>query len=353
MATQYIERFNTVGEIPDNVGSGNHGAAGCGYVGNYLYVGGTRLATESVFGNHWYIAQDAYGGSDTNDGKSFTNPFATWAKVFDNISRGDVIHMYGWIASAAAGETTPQGTPDVTVIGHGGKARPGRDTDNEELGPKGGAAEWVANSSATAPNLTVTQQGWRFINIAFDGHASYPIIRLKRNTDGETLITGYNAGHAQFINCSFWGPSTYGIQDSTGNPYIDILGCEFQNFSTTGNIAIGVDAASAGPGFPHSWRVIGNRFFSNLTDINMNPVGGMGWEITHNHFKLISNTSGSTVTNTVAINMTGGRDNWIALNHMHGASNHNGVNARFVPGTNDMFAENYWSDTAEYAEPAS
>ena len=349
MATQYIERFSSVSQVPSNLGSSNHGAAGIGVVGDYVYVNGARLG-EVVYGDHFYLSQ--YSGSDGNDGKSFNNPYATWTKALANVTRGSVLHVYGWLEAAAGGEVTLTSTPDVTVIGHGTRTRPGRDTNNEELGPKGGSAEMTSNASATAPTLTVRSQGWRFINMTFDGHASYPIIRLERNADGETAVTGYNAGHAEFINCTFVGPSTYGIQDSGGNVNIGIYGCNFYGFSTTGNIAIG-GIVGAGIGFREMWEIVGNRFHSNLTDINLSLSGA---NITHNHFKLISNTTGATVTNTVAINTSpdaAGRNNWIALNHMHAAQNHNGVNARFVPGTNDMFAENYWSDIAEYGEPAS
>ena len=301
---------------------------------------------DQQFGDHWYVAQSDYGGSDSNSGTTAASPWATMDKVFDNIGRGDFIHVYGEISEG--GLVTPQGVTDVTVIGEG--TRPRHGNEGVPLGPKSGAAEWSSGGVADEV-LEVTQQGWRFIDLTFDGHASFPIVKLTRNANGETLATGFNAGHAEFIRCVFVGPSTYGIQDSGGNPNIGIFGCNFYNFSTSGNIAIGA-IAGAGVGFLVQWQIVGNRFQSNLTDINL--PGLMGAEITHNHFKLISNITGSSVTNTVAYaTSAGGRDNWIALNHMHAAQNHNGVNARFVPGTNDMFAENYWSDIAEYGEPAS
>lgn len=317
-------------------------------VGDIQLTSGAALYRGITKGKHWYIAQSDYGGADTNPGTSFVGPFATWAKVMSVVSRGDVIHLYGKVASAAAGEVTPVSTPDVTVVGHGGRPRHGN--TGIPLGPKGGAAEWVNHASATGPNLTVRSQGWTFINILFNGHASYSQVKLERNNDAETLATGRNGGHAEFRNCVFVGPSTYGIEDVGGNPNVGIFDCNFYGFSTSGNRAIG--QSSAAVGFCVQWEIKENRFQSNDQDIaNINLMGS---EIVGNHFKLISNITGASVTNTKAIEIVGGgRDNWIALNHMHAASNHNGVNARFVPGTNDMFAENYWSDVAEYAEPAS
>lgn len=348
MATQYIEKFTNVSSIPSSTNS----ATGIGVVGDNLYVGGARVAQEGVFGDHWYIAQSDYSGADTNDGKSFDKPFATWTKVFDKIGRGDVIHLYGNVASKAAGETTPQGATDVTVIGHGTRPRNGH--TSIPLGPKGGAAEWAANSSATGPNLDVTQQGWKFHNIFFNGHADYPIVKFTNDTTGTLTVTSKNPSHPEFVGCTFAGPSTYGIQASGGVANMGIYGCTFYGFETAGNVAIGT-IVGAGAGQNIMWQIYNNRFMSNVNDIKANLFNA---EIVGNHFHLISDIITAGFTNTVAIDATGGvvgqgLRNWVALNHMYGAQNHNGVNARFVPGSGDMFAENYWSDIAEYGEPAS
>jgi hypothetical protein len=319
-------------------------------VGDIDLTHGAALYRGLSKGKHWYIAQSDYGGNDLNSGRSFESPFATWTKVMDSLSRGDVIHLYGEVKSKAAGEVTPAGVTDVAVIGHGGR-RPRHGTTSIPTGPKGGSAEWSHHASATGPALTVTQQGWSFENILFAGNSAYPIIKLERD-DSAGTAADKSAGHAQFVNCVFVGPCTYGIQESGGNPNVGIYGCNFYGFTTAGNRAIGA-ITGTGDGYAVQWQIYGNRFQSNERDIDFPAVGLMGAEIVGNHFKLISGIVSADFTNTIAYNNVAGEDCWIAHNHMHAASNHAGVNARFVPGNNDMFAENYWSDVAEYGEPTS
>jgi hypothetical protein len=321
--------------------SGLHGEHGL-YVGPYNspvklfdaygnYVGGE-------YGSRWFV--DGNRGDDDNNGRSADKPFLTMNAAFSSIQSGDTIYVRGNIREQL---TTPAGVFDVKVIGPSPVTRhPDAHTSNGGYS----SARWNAPASPTAstPLVKVQQQGWIFKDILFTGDENDGVGCIQLFRDGGAGDAERDGSHAQIIGCRFAG-GLYGIQDSGGCARVFIYGDnEFQQFSESDNDAI-VSVVGAGIGTLWGWKIKGNTFQANHTDIDAALTGA---QIVGNHFVLTS----LGVTNTVAIDTTGGSRNLIAQNYMYSASNAAGINARFVVGSNDIYSDNYYSDIAEYAEPA-
>ena len=130
-----------------------------------------------------------------------------------------------------------------------------------------------------------------------------------------------------------------------------VLDNEFLLFSETGDRAI-TNIIGAGQGTMWGWQIDGNDFLANLTDIDISAAGP---RITNNHFhhKGLSNVAGTLVTNTIAVDLTGGSEELVAGNYMYCASDEASVvNARFVASSTGIWGPNYYSDKEEFGEPA-
>lgn len=306
------------------------------------------VGIETQYGTDWYVdgggatAATSQYGADVNEGKSWVKAFLTMAECFTHIASGDRVHFRGNVREQI---DTPAGVFDVTVIGHGNRPRHADAHGAHTTYGGYSSATWKAPATPTAgtPLVRVRQQGWRFINVLFVGSSSDTTSCVRLFRDAGSGDAEDDASHAEFVGCRFAG-GLYGIEDHGGCANVGIYACTFQQFSNSGDIAI-KSTVGAGVGTLWGWEIEGNRFLANETDISAGLSNAI---IVDNHFMLTA----LSVTNTVAISLTG-TNNWIARNHMHGASDHNGVNARFVLGSGDMYAGNYWSDKEEYAEPAS
>lgn len=283
---------------------------------------------------------DANSGLATNSGRSWDQALLTMTSAFDKLVSGDRIYFRGRIREQL---TTPVQIFDVGIFGVSHNTRhPDSTPANGELIP----ARWDAPASPTAstPLLDILQQGWRVSNVLFTGSSSDTVDCIRLFRDGGSSDDERDASHAVIDNCRFQG-GRYGIVDSGGCARVRILDNEFLLFSTSGNRAI-TNVTGAGIGTMWGWIIEGNEFHGNLTDID---IAAAGPRILGNHFRL--NSLG--VTNTVAIDITGGSEELVAKNFMYCASDEASVvNARFVASSTPSWGPNYYTDVEEYGEPA-
>lgn len=342
MATRFIDKVNQASDI-----RGVPDAGGVGFVNGVLHVAAPGAAAGSVFPisvERLYAAPifvDGNNGSDTaNDGRSWNKPYLTMSKAFSVLESGGVIYLKGRIREQL---TTPAGVFDVRVIGIAPNTRhPDAHTVNGGFS----SCRWDAPASPTAatPLVKVQQQGWQFQNILFTGSSGDTVDCVQLFRDGGSGDDERDASHASFLGCRFQG-GRYGIVDSGGCARVSIKGCEFLLFSNSGDRAI-TNVTGAGIGTLWGWVIDGNDFLANLTDID---ISGAGPKITNNHFHL----NGLGVTNTIAIDLTGGSEELVAKNYMYCASDEGSVvNARFVASSTPSWGPNYYTDIEEYGEPA-
>lgn len=300
-----------------------------------VYNGSSWVGSETR-GRNWYV--DTVNGSDSNDGGGWGGAFVTMSKAFTSLDNGDTVYFVGNVREQL---TTPAQKFDVTIVGVGNRPR------HADATPAGGdeaASTWKAPASptATTPLLKIQQQGWRLVNILFVGHTDSACVQLFR--DGGASNDERDASHAEILGCRFAGQK-YGVQDSGGCANVKISGCTFQQFDASGDIAL-YSITGAGIGTKWGWEITGNRFLANHTDIDMDLSNA---QIVGNYFHMVA----LGITNTVAIDETGGAENLVAENYMFCASDEASVvNARFVKAASSHWGPNYYSDIAEYGEPA-
>lgn len=300
-----------------------------------VYSGSAWVGGETK-GRNWYV--DTANGDDTNDGGGWGAAFATMDAAFDALDSGDTVLFTGNVREQL---TAPAQKFDVTIVGVGNRPR------HADATPAGGdyaASTWKAPASpaATTPLLKLQQQGWRLINILFVGHTDAACVQLFR--DGGEGNAERDASHTEILGCRFAGQK-YGVQDSGGCANVKISGCTFQQFDASGDIAL-YSVTGAGIGTKWGWEITNNRFLANHTDFDMDLSNA---QIVGNYFHHVA----LGVTNTVAIDETGGAENLVARNFMFCASDEAAVvNARFVKAASSIWGPNYYSDKEEYAEPA-
>ena len=213
-------------------------------------------------------------GNDNNNGRSWISPIVTMGEALKRATRGSVIYFYGKLREQDL--VTPSGLTDVSIVGCGTKVRGGH-TGNAP-GPKGGSANWARiDRDEAVPLLNVTQQGWRFANLQLQGPFAGPSILLSRNLAGESDDpNGHSAGYAEFDNCVFVGPNTYGICQVGGVNHVKIKDCWFYNFynrldavseASQNNVAIG--GSDTGVGYPIMWEIVGNTFVASPKAIHL------------------------------------------------------------------------------------
>jgi hypothetical protein len=211
--------------------------------------------------NEVYV--NPHAGDDIGFGRSMEYPLATMKRALQIVPPGGKIYFYGKVREE--GLVTPQGKTDVTVIGLGTRARGGN--IGNALGPKRGAANWSRlQPDDDKPLLLVTQQGWRFVNIQFQGPVRGPAIHLIRNEAGEDSPEGFAGDHASFYDCAFVGPNQCGILHEGGINNVLVDGCTFYGFTSAGQVAIKGVAPTVG--YPLFWMIQNNRFMANWMHID-------------------------------------------------------------------------------------
>lgn len=215
-------------------------------------------------GTVWYV--DAVDGRDGNDGLSWERPLLTMNEAFqtDRVVSGDTIVFRGKIKEQLS---TPAQVFDVTVVS--AATRP-RHADVTPVDPDGRThgATWTTPDSATAttPLLVVRNQGWRFINVLFDGPADDACVELF--SDAGAGNDERDGSHASFYGCKFANGQD-GIRDVGGTTNVLVSNCQF-NALTNAIITI-----STGVRVPQYWTIEGNKFINNTNHIRISSNYGV------------------------------------------------------------------------------
>lgn len=334
MATRYVDKvgnLNLLQNKPD--------AAGLAVYQDQLFLrsanGNVAVSPPAFYGTSYFV--DAVNGSDSNSGLSWGDAFVTISKAFTTIATGDRIFLAGRFREQL---TAPAQVFDVGIYGVSHNTRhPDSTPANGNLVP----ARWDVPATATAstPLLIIQQQGWHVENILFTGSSTDTVdcIQLLRNSDSGN--SERDASHTTITKCRFQG-GRYGIVDSGGCARIRIIDNEFLLFSSSGDRAI-TYVIGAGVGTRWGWKIIGNDFTGNLSDIVLASAGA----------KIYSNTFNAValdVTNTVAIDTTGGSYNSFRFNDMCFTASGAGQSARLTFVSTDLVGPNYWDTAAnEYS----
>lgn len=278
--------------------------------GSTVPNGGSGLRANKHFWVHGNI------GGDGNSGTSPAAPFRTIAAAFAQVGSGDVIHFNG---NTTEQLTTPAGVFDVTIIGEGNQPR---HSDAHTTSNGYSSATWKAGASASTPNLIIQQQGWRLINVLFDGPASAAAVQLLRDAGaGDAERDG---SHAHIVGCKFVAAQNH-IEFKGG-----LSQCVIENnlfFGSTDDSL--VETVGAGVGTNNYHRVLNNEFHNNATHIDVDM----------NYASIRGNTFGKW--STKGILMGGGSNNMVWGNYLSGD-----YDAGYVAGTADEWAGNYSMDVA-------
>lgn len=268
-------------------------------------------------------------GNDSNPG-TYAQPLATMSGASRYIVPGLTIYLEGVLFE----QVTLPIVNNVTVVGVSVVPRQATTSG----APNGGGATWLSptspsNSTALA---TVQGQGWTFENIYFNNAAtSAGCVKLSVVGDPPTQA---DASHCAFLNCRFTG-ANLGIDDAGGAAFTYINGCEFFNFSGSGDVAI--KSTSTAVRLPLRWVIVNSAFWGNQNNI-VSPASN--WTVKYNTFNAAT---------TAQINFTGGAaPNFVQQNAFAIAA------ADFDPAggvtgvTGDVWS-NYLTDAVETGLPAN
>ena len=232
-----------------------------------LFGGGSgRTGQGSMFGNTWFV--DATNGSDSFEGKTPDNAFATLTKVFTVIGINDTIFVNR--GSYAGNFSTPLNSvaPFVSLIGM-------QPTDV-------GYGPFLSASVVTSPILDVRARGWRISGFEIDCPTTAQAFKL--TTTGTS-----NANFLQIDNCLFTGGQ--GAIDWVGAPtFTRIANCTFDQMTASAMICSNSDTD-----VPRSCEIFNNIFHENINHINMNPRGFKFSVIRGNVFHLDGNNRDALV----------------------------------------------------------
>lgn len=204
--------------------------------------------------------------------------------------------------------------------------------------PNGGGATWMSPSSVTntLALATVQGQGWTFANILFNNAATTAgCVKLSVVGDPPTQA---DASQCAFLNCRFTG-TNLGIDDAGGAAFTLIDGCEFFNFSGTGDTAI--KNTSTAVRLPLRWVIQNSAFWGNVNHI-VSPASG--WTIKGCTFKA------ATTTN---IDFTGGAAPNFVQQNAFGIAAADFDPAGGVTGVSGDAWSNYLTDAVETGLPAN
>jgi hypothetical protein len=311
------------------------------YRDTILNVAGIREANRRLFpmfpaiGREWFVkggsgaaSDDNTGGDDTGDGRSWETAKRTMADVFDELSSGDVVYFYGNIREQLS---SPAGVFDVTIVGAG---HPRHADLHTTLGGYSGST-WKTPASATAatPLLIARQQGWKFVNILFDGPSDAAAVQLLRDAGADS--SERDASHAHFLHCKFVAAQNH-IEFKGG-----LSQCILEDnlfFGATADSLL--ETVGAGVGTNNFHRILGNHFHSNASHL----------DVAMNYATIKGNTFGNT-TATDKVDLRGGSENMVWGNALYGTYSNAGG---YYAGTNDEWGGNYNSITGGVtaADPA-
>jgi hypothetical protein len=286
-------------------------------VGNDFLVS-KFFATKSK-GRAWFV--DAAQGTNGN-GRSPKQAFRTMKQAFDVVGSGDVIYFVGKIQEQLV---TPENVFDVTVVGCGNRPR------HADATPTGGnyaTATWAAPAVPVAGQALcrVIQQGWRFVNILWEGSAGCASLEFVRNDasgDAER-----DASHAEVLGCRFAGVNSTDSAIKFGaTSYTEIVnnvlikGNDFQGCATA------ITEHSAG--LQYRCQITDNVFISNTNDI---VLGGYFLHVIGNVMSLAP---------TSCLKLDGGTgSNQVHGNYLPGTY---ADGTLYKAGTNDNWNGNYAS----------
>jgi hypothetical protein len=280
--------------------------------GAYQFNGPVRGPVLPGPGKVWYVSTS---NAASGDGKSWAGAFLTMDEAFDVLDSGDVIFMTGKVAEQLS---TPAGVFDVTIIG-AGTPRHG-DAHTGDNGAQA-AASWVTPGSptSTTPLLTIKQQGWKLVNILFDGPSDAAAVQLFR--DGGAGDAERDASHAHIMGCKF----------VAGQNHVELKGGLSQVILEE-NLFFGATADSilettgAGIGTNNYFRILRNHWHDNESHIDV----GL------NYASILDNVFGKKTT--AGIDLTGGSENMVSRNVLYGTYSNAGG---YTAGTNDEWGGNF------------
>lgn len=280
-----------------------------------VQVGGVPVypAGKPVRGTHRFV--DTVTGSDAHDGLSWATAKATMDAAFDDLDSGDVVWFVGNVREEL---TTPAGIFDVTVIGAGNQPRHA-DAHTGNNGYRASTWKTPASPTAATPLLIVQQQGWKIINILFDGPSDAAAVQLFR--DGGAGDAERDGSHAHIIGCKFVAGQNH-IEFKGGLSQVVIENNLF--FGATADSFL--DTTGAGIGTNNYYRIVDNHFHNNESHI----------DAALNYATIKGNTFGKFTTDSLSL--TGGSENIVWGNYFYGTySNAGGYDA----GTNDEWGGNF------------
>jgi hypothetical protein len=248
MAIRFLDKPTVLADI-ENLPN----AAGIGTLNGVTYINadGTPRALAQVVkkAREWFVdASEGGSGDDANSGRSWDEAFLTMTYALTQIRSGDIIYFAGKLTEQV---TTPVQIFDVTIVGAGNRPRHAdSDPENGDFATN----TWKYGTDNTTPLVKVMQQGWRFVNILFQGGSTMSNVLLFR--DGGSGDDERDAGHAEFYNCRF-SSGANGIEESGGCGHVGIYGCYFTDL--TGVALKRTPGATVGQSY-FRWDVRGNRF---------------------------------------------------------------------------------------------
>lgn len=254
-------------------------------------------------------------GNDGNSGLSPDKPLKTMAAAFNLLGSGDTIHFNG---NTTEQLSTPAGIFDVTIIGEGNQPR---HSDAHTSNNGYSSATWKAGASASTPNLIVQHQGWKLVNILFDGPASAAAVQLLRTDDSGD--NEEDASHAHIYGCKFVAAQNH-IEFKGGLSQVVIENNMF--FGSTADSLL--ETTGDGVGTNNYHRILNNHFHDNATHIDIGT----------NHASIIGNVFG--YASSAGVDLTGGEHNVVSGNYFLGD-----FNVLNTAGTNDMWAGNFAEET--------
>lgn len=280
--------------------------------GSYMFNGPVAGPVNPGPGRVWYVStSNASGGN----GKSWAQAFTTMTAAFAVLDSGDTILMTGKVAEQVS---TPAGVFDVSIIGAGTTRHGDAHTGNNGAQA---SSSWVTPGSPTAatPLLTVRQQGWKLVNILFDGPSDAAAVQLFRDAGAGDAED--DASHAHIFGCKFVAGQNH-IELKGGLSQVIIEKNIF--FGATADSILETTGAGVGTNNYH-------RFLDNIWHDNESHI-----DVALNFATIRGNTFGKFTTD--ALNVIGGTYNSIFGNSFSGTYS---IAGGYRTGTNDEWGGNY------------
>lgn len=287
------------------------------FIAGHMIPGGVDFMTSKIFANgdrgrQWFVDENAQ--SVVNNGKTPKKAFKTMQEALDKVASGDIIYFVGNVDEQVS---TPVQVFDVTIVGCGNQPR---HADSTPAGGSYAAATWKAPSSPTSatPLLLVRQQGWKLVNILFDGPSDAAAVQLFR--DGGSGNDERDASHAHIAHCKF----------VAGQNHIEFKGglsqCVIEKNLFFGATADSIlETVGAGIGTNNYHRIKDNDFHNNDSHIDVGT----------NYATIRGNTFGKFTT--AGIDLRTGSENVVTLNYLYGTYSNAGG---YFAGTNDEWGGN-------------